>query len=95
MSVDYDGNLKKLLVYFQHIYYKKSDVPIDTDIFAVLYRQYTDVSTYKLINIFSINYENTNLSYLAINISLDELDVIIEQLKRNEKLKQVIEIINE
>ncbi len=95
-AIIYDENLKAILSYFPHIYYDKVYVPTNIDIYAVLYKQYTDVSTYKLTNIFSIHHEKyKTINYLAIDISLAELDTHIEQLERDEKLKEVMVIVND
>lgn len=96
MKVDYKKNLNIILSYSPHIYYNMSELPNNIDTFAVLHNQFTDMSTYKLINVFRMHIGNIEfIDYLAVDISLDELTVHIDQLKRDDKLKEVLKIINE
>lgn len=90
----YKENLKKLLSFYPHIYYKGDDINVNCIQNYAKYIRFFYVSEGDFINKF-VSYECGIKEILYINISLDELDVVIEQFKRDEKLKEVIEIINE
>ncbi len=92
MIQDYNENLKRLLSFYPHIYLSVDDI-VPKNI--IRYTKYSNwfINT-SIINLFKI-YDGNVIGYVTIDISLAELDAHIEQLKRDTKLKEAMEIIYE
>ncbi len=96
MKNDYEKNLNRLLSYYPNIYIKKKEIPNNVKKYVLYNDTYYSINGESVVNSFT-EYDHTTIkvNQLRIDISLEELDNINNQLKRDEKLKEAMKIINE